>query len=101
MSRRSSFQNAGAKTTTENGFEEMHVAWVWEELHDRFGFPVKDWKNRFAEYLSKQPKEKDIAGVFLRFGHDHINPILNQILCRKDGYPSWNNLCEYILKKKR
>lgn len=47
---------------------------MWEELQERFGFPLKLWKKRFAEYLAKQKGEDEIAGVFLRFGSDSINP---------------------------
>jgi len=86
----------------ETEFEEMHIAWVWEELHERFGFPLKEWKKQFAEYLDKQPSGRsEVVGAFFRFGYECINPILNQILCRRPGYPSWNNLCDYIVKKKR
>lgn len=100
MGRRSNRQELGARQT-EPEFEEMHIAWMWEELHERFGFPIKEWKKKFTEYLDKQPRETTVVGAFLRFGSDNIEPILNQVLCRREGYATWNNLCDYIVKKKR
>ena len=100
MGRRSNNSNQGEKIP-EYGFEEMHIAWMWEELHERFGFPPKEWKKRFADHLTKQKRGEDIVGVFLRFGSDNINPILNQILCRNEGHPTWNKLCDFVVKKKR
>lgn len=86
---------------SEDDFEEMHIAWMWEELHGRFGFPTKEWKQKFAEYQDQHPRERNTVSAFLLFGSAHIAPILNQILCRKEGYPTWNKLCDYVVQKKR
>ncbi|MFZ6013666.1 MAG: hypothetical protein ACOYXT_25225 [Bacteroidota bacterium] len=85
----------------EHDFEEMHIAMVWEELHLRFGFNIKEWKKLFLEYREKQPREMRVTGAFFRFGNQHINVLLNKILCRSSGFATWNNLCEYVMQKKR
>lgn len=79
--------------------EEVHINLTWTELQERFGFPIKEWKKHWTAHLNKQPKgESDIA-VFMRYGNVHINPILNGILMRNEGHPSFNKLVEYVIKK--
>ncbi|PZR38253.1 MAG: hypothetical protein DI538_10130 [Azospira oryzae] len=85
-----------------NIFEDMtevHIQLVFDELTDRFGFPEKAWKTFWKEHLAKQPKSADDIGVFLHFGYHHINPIINSILLRREGLNTFNNLCEYIIKR--
>ena len=80
-------------------FNEMHINLTWNELQERFGFELKSWKKRFNEYLMKQPRETDTMSAFYRFGNDKINPVLNQILGRAPGFPTFSRLIEYITKK--
>ena len=82
-------------------FEETHIRLVWEELSERFGFPLPVWKKRFAEYLEKQSREVTGAEAFYTFGFHELNPILNKILARREGHPTWNSLCQYVLNKGR
>jgi hypothetical protein len=84
---------------TENEFMEYHITKVWNELHDRFGFDIKKWKEKFNAYLQKHPRDVSEMSVFYRFGHDEINPVLNKILCRNQLFPTFNNLVEYVVKK--
>lgn len=84
----------------EQEFSEMHIALTWSELQERFGFDLKTWKKKFNDYLMKQPRETDIVSAFLRFGNDRINPILNEILGRSSGYPTFNRLTIYVAKKR-
>ncbi|MEI9918164.1 MAG: hypothetical protein WDO14_05105 [Bacteroidota bacterium] len=85
----------------ERDFEEMHIAWVWAELHERFGFPLKEWKKLFIEYCVKQKRDATDVGAFFAFGNASINPILNRILQRQESSPTWNKLCLHVLNKKR
>src|SRR5690349_128158 len=80
-------------------FQEMHIKFVWDELQERFGFPIKAWKKAFNDYLGKQPRNSNDVESFLKFGSIFINPVLNQILLRNSLHGTFNNLVEYILKK--
>ena len=80
-------------------FEEHHIKEVFIELQDRFGFPAKEWKEKFDTY--KMNYKTDIVGRFFHFGSHAINPILNEILCRPSGFPTFNKLCDYVVGKKR
>lgn len=79
--------------------EEVHINQVWTELEERFGFPIKTWKKHFAEHLDSKPRSENILNVFLRYGSERINPILNGILIRREGFPTFHNLCEYVIRK--
>lgn len=83
----------------ERNFEAIHINMVWEELEKRFGFNVKEWKKSFKEQLSSQPRSISEVEFFLRFGNRHLNNILNQILCRNAGFPTFNRLVDYILER--
>lgn len=78
-------------------FEEHHIKLVLTELQNRFGFPVKEWKEKLDNY--KMRDKTDHVGRFFHFGNHTINPILNDILCRPSGFPTFNKLCDYVLKK--
>lgn len=84
---------------TKARFSEMHINLTWNELNERFGFELKSWKKQFHEYMAKHPQHKDMVSGFYRFGNDTINPVLNQILGRSSGFPTFNRLVEYITKK--
>ena len=87
-------RTSNAKAIQE--FSEMHISMTWDELHDRFGFDLKTWKKKFSDYLMKQPRETDIVAAFFRFGNDRINPLLNEILGRTSGFPTFQRFTEYI-----
>jgi hypothetical protein len=86
-------------SAAETEFSEMHIQLTWEELHTRFGFDLKTWKKKFHDYRSKNAREKDEVALFYRFGNDRINPILNEILGRSPGFPTFNRLVVYITRK--
>jgi hypothetical protein len=77
----------------------MHIQITWQELNERFGFELKAWKKKFHDYRMKQPSNADVVGVFFKFGNDRINPLLNEILGRSSGFPTFNRLVDYITKK--
>ncbi len=79
-------------------FEEANIRLVWSELHTRFGFPLEPWKKRFDEYCKRSLTKDRVEGFYL-FGNDVINPVLNGILCRKSGHPTFLKLVEYVAKR--
>lgn len=81
-----------------NEFDEAHIDRVWALLQEIFHFNVAEWKSEFADYLSKQPRRTEEASAFLMFGSQHINPILNSILRRKTGHPTWNKLINHVIR---
>lgn len=85
-----------------NVFDDMdsiHIAKVFEELALRFGFPEKKWKAEWKAHLDKQPRSQDEVSLFLRFGHERIEPVLNRLLLRGSTHPTFSKLCEYIIKR--
>ena len=83
----------------EELLDEAHIKEIWIELHERFGFNLKEWKIRFEHYVAKQTRETSVMSCFYRFGHDHINPVLNDILCRQRLYPTFPNLVKFVISK--
>lgn len=82
-------------------FEEADIDKVWSILKERFGFNIKEWKKQFEDYFMRHAtRSQNRAGFFCEFGHDHINPILNKILCRRDLHPTFNNLIVYVVGMK-
>lgn len=79
-------------------FEEASIRQVWRELHTRFGFPVDPWKKRFSEYISERKIRDEVHGFYL-FGNDVVNPVLNEILCRRKGHPTFQKMFEYVTKR--
>jgi hypothetical protein len=84
---------------TNYNFEEPHIEHVWKELHERFGFNLKHWKAKFEWYKGIHNKNPDEVSLFYWFGYETINPVLNQIIGRSSGYPTFQNLTEYVAKK--
>jgi hypothetical protein len=80
-------------------FEEHHIDYVWQELHERFGFNLKAWKARFDDYEVRHPKHPGKVSLFYWFGYEVINPLLNEIIGRNKGYPTFQNLTDYVAKK--
>ena len=78
-------------------FEEARVAKVWDVLKTTFHFNVSEWKKEYESFLGKQPRNTDNADAFLIFGSRFIEPILNQILKRRTGHPTWNKLIDHVI----
>lgn len=79
-------------------FQLAYIDQVWKELQVRFGFPIKQWKKRFETY-HKNSRITFVADAFYTFGSEKINPILNELLCRPKYYPTFQNLCQYVMQK--
>jgi hypothetical protein len=84
-----------------NHFDEYHITLTWNELHERFGFDLKSWKQRFRDEFYKQPRSTSEVEFFLIFGNRFINPLLNDILGRRSLHPTFNKLVDYVIDKKR
>lgn len=79
-------------------FQHAYIDHVWKELQERFGFPLKQWKKNFSEY-HKNSRTVRPADAFYTFGCQKINPVLNDLLCRPKYYPTFENLCAYVMQK--
>jgi hypothetical protein len=85
----------------EDRLDETHIKEIWNELHTRFGFNLKEWKPRFEKFVIKQSRETNLMSCFYQFGHHNINPVLNEILGRQRLYPTFTNLVDYVISKNR
>ena len=74
-----------------------HINQTFDLLHTKFGFPIKKWEDHFREYRRTQPRSGELES-FMRFGYKEINPVLNKILLRRDGHPTFNKLVEYVIR---
>ena len=80
-------------------FDLMHIAIVFRELHDRFGFNKKEWEKKFKVFLSQQPRNTSELDAFIKFGNRFINPVLNEILCRNALHATFPQMVLYIVEK--
>lgn len=81
-------------------FEAADVEVILKELHYRFGFATREWKAKFEQALDRKPRGTTNEEFFLIFGNRVINPLLNEILCRPAGHPTFQNLVDYVLSRK-
>src|SRR5579871_2129786 len=82
-------------------FTVFHIDKVWVVLQERFGFKVREWKFKFADFrketsVNRQDLDHDLVSDFYHFGNVHINPVLNKILCQNEIYPTFNNLTYFV-----
>lgn len=90
---------------SDDSLNEYHIKQVWEYLQERFGFDLKGWKKKFEEFRNdprvlRSGHENTIESHFSQFGNKHIDPVLNQILCRREGYETFNKMVRYIMTRK-
>lgn len=76
--------------------DSVHIQQVFDLLTDKFGFPTA-WRKVWKKHLEKQPRAEDEIGLFLRFGTDHIEPILNGLLLRSPSHSTFSKMCEYVI----
>ena len=95
-----SFDDMPAPQDIAKKLTEYHVSLVWRELNERFGFDELKWKVRFGEYFKRRPRGTNLADAFYGFGNVHINPVLNEILCRKTEHPTFNKFVAYVVQTK-
>jgi hypothetical protein len=86
-------------------FRDYHIPKVWKELNDRFGFNISAWKKRFEQSRIDEAKRRtgrdhDLTSDFYYFGNTQINPVINQILGRREHHGTFNRLIEYVVNGK-
>ena len=87
--------------SSKKEFEESDIEKVFILLKERFGFSLEGWQRRFKDYfLRHAPSNGSKVKYFIKFGNLHINPILNEILCRPEKYLTFNKILEFIVKNK-
>jgi len=81
-------------------FDENHINKVWEILGSKFGFNVKEWRMRFREYQLRHHRKSMDVDAFLIFGEKVLNPLLNQILQRREGFPTFQRMVRFVITGK-
>jgi hypothetical protein len=72
---------------------------VWQLLGEKFSMNVVAWKEYFAKAERTRGRFTSREEAFLRFGKQRIEPLLNDLLCRK-RVPTWIFLLRYVLREK-
>jgi hypothetical protein len=83
----------------KEAFDSDDIEKVWAYLGKKFGFNIPAWKEDFMNSLTISKSEKSVQVQFMEFGKRRIEPILNDVLCRK-AFPTWINLLAYLLEEK-
>lgn len=85
----------------ENDFEEKDIDRTFDLLKEKFGFNVQAWREQFENYFMQHAtRTQTRVEFFLRFGNEFIDPVLNRILGRREQFPTFNRMVEYVVKKK-
>lgn len=90
--------HSGVRTNIFYEMDSIHIEKVFDYLTDKFGFP-SIWRKEWKEFLNKQPRGEEEISLFLRFGYERINPILNALLMRSSFHDTFAKLCEYIIRQ--
>ena len=80
-------------------FDEYTRTLIFNELHERFGFPIKEWKKKFSDEMLRRPRNVSADDYFPYFADTYINPLLNEILCRNKLYPTFNKFVHYVINR--
>jgi hypothetical protein len=72
---------------------------VWQVLEDKFSMNIAAWKASFASAERTRGRFTSREEAFLLFGKQRIEPLLNDLLCRK-RVPTWIYLLRYALREK-
>lgn len=83
----------------KEAFDPSDIEKVWAYLGKKFGFNVPAWKKDFENSLIVSRRDRTIQIQFMEFGKRRIEPILNDVLCRKN-FPTWINLLAFLLEDK-
>ena len=83
----------------KEAFDSDDIDKVWTYLGRKFNFNVPAWKKDFESSLLISKSEKSVQVQFMEFGKRRIEPILNDVLCRKAS-PTWINLLAFLLEDK-
>jgi hypothetical protein len=83
----------------KEAFDREDIERVWEYLGKKFGFNVPAWKIDFENSFLDSRRDGSIQDQFMEFGKKKIEPVLNDVLCRKD-FPTWIKLLGFLLQDK-
>ncbi len=83
----------------KEAFDSNDIEKVWAYLGKKFGFNIPAWKKDFENSLVSSSRDKSVQVQFMEFGKRRIEPILNDVLCRKN-FPTWINLLAFLLEDK-
>lgn len=83
----------------KEAFDPEDIERVWTFLGRKFHFNIPAWKDEFNQSLDLTIRHKSVPVQFMEFGKRKIEPLLNDILCRRN-YPTWIILLSYILRDK-
>lgn len=72
---------------------------VWSVLEEKFSMNIEAWKEKFARDERTRGRFISREEAFLIFGKRKIEPLLNDLLCRK-RVPTWIYLLRYVLQDK-
>jgi hypothetical protein len=80
--------------------QEKDIELVFEYLHNKFGFNTKHWKERFNAIGSVDRRGNTKYDNFIRFGVQHVQPVLNQILGRENNFNTFEGMVRYLKRDK-
>ncbi len=80
--------------------DELDIDKTWDYLEKTFRLNKTRWKKDFEDAYVKSTRAYSKLELFIRYGHQNIQPGLNIILFRKDNYPTWINMIRYIVADK-
>jgi len=83
----------------KEAFDRNDIEKVWAYLGKKFGFNIPAWKKDFENSLAISRRDRSVQVQFMEFGKRRIEPILNDVLCRKN-FPTWINLLAFLLEDK-
>jgi len=72
---------------------------VWNVLESTFSMNIVAWKACFARAERTRGRFTSREEAFLIFGKQRIEPLLNDLLCRR-RVPTWIYLLRYVLREK-
>lgn len=72
---------------------------VWAVLKEKFSMNTVAWKEYFAHAERTRGRFTSREEAFLLFGKQRIEPLLNDLLFRKQ-VPTWIYLLRYVLRDK-
>ena len=81
-------------------FDELDIDRTWDYLEKTFHLNKKKWKADFEQAYVKATREISKVELFVRYGREKIQPLLNQLLFRDPKHPTWFMLIRYIVKDK-
>lgn len=99
MAKPNTVSKAAIVKYVKEAFDREDIEKVWVYLGKKFGFNVPAWKKDFEDSVLVSRRDRSVQDQFLEFGKRKIEPILNDVLCRK-AFPTWIHLLGFLLQDK-